>query len=578
MSRVIPSPVSDDRRDEGDDSFLDNLEYDQRPEAEKRADIQRRGLVAMTERPIRPPDTIEAAFDVIAPQSAATHLAPYSPQLPAARPQVKLERAETDDRGLGRLATELHAQIDKKHKKARKELMAVLARIEAQEAKCTEPAVEDQLKQVDFARQKLLLSKGTALAERLQHEQAAERDLAAFKTQQRLTREPHYPASRLFSAGVILALILVEAGLNGVLFAESSEAGLLGGWTEAVVLAVANVGVAFLIGFLALRALNARHQLVKAAGGIAAVAGLALILAINVFGAHYRDHKAGLNQAQTPVSAAAPETGAVVVVRPRDPGGKAADTSKGTRTEKPAPSPMQAGAQSNAGRKELAAGAQGSDADDRNADNPFAAERAAIARAISTPWAIESFNGLFLLVIGLCAAVLALVDGYKLDDPVPGYGRRHRRLVEARQNTETTMQAALNEAGALSKSGFEVIERAVQGFAREVAGLKALHEEYSNLHEAWDKRLDEAARDATRTLDQYRRQHRVVEPAPLEGDWRADALPDRHIKLLRAKEKTLRTIQAQISAEREKLLAPFTGAAAQFTALMDTYGQRKLSM
>jgi hypothetical protein len=578
MSRAIRSPGFGERRDEADDSFLDNLEYDQRPEAEKRADLQRRGLVAPSERASAPPDTIDAAYDVIYPASAATQLATHPQPLSAAHLPAKVERAVTGNPGFARLTTELHAQIDKKHKKARKELSAVLARIEAQEAKCAEPAVEDQLKQIDFAGQKLLLSKGTALAERLKHEQAAERDLAKFKTQQRLTREPQYPTSRLFSAGVLLALILVEAGLNGVLFAESSEAGLLGGWTEAVVLAVANVGVAFLLGFLALRALNARNLLAKAAGGVAMVAGLALILAINIFGAHYRDHKAGLHDAQIPVSAAPSETGTVVVVRPRDSGDRVADTPKSARTEKLSATSATATAQSNAGGRELAAGTQGSGAGGGNAADPFAAERAAIARALTTPWAIESFNGLFLLVIGLCAAVLALVDGYNLDDPVPGYGRRHRRLVEARQHTETAMQAALQEAGALAKSGFEAIERAVQSFAREVAGLKALHEEYGSLHAAWEKRLDEAVRDAARTLDQHRLQHRIAEPTQLDADWRADALPERHIKLLRAKEKALRAIQAQIAAEREKLLAPFTGAAAQFTGVMDTYGQRRLSI
>ena len=47
----------------------------------------------------------------------------------------------------------------------------------------------------------------------------------------------------------------------------------------------------------------------------------------------------------------------------------------------------------------------------------------------------------FLFVIGLCGASIAALDGYKLDDPFPGYGKRHRKYAAARQQAQERYSA-----------------------------------------------------------------------------------------------------------------------------------------
>jgi hypothetical protein len=89
--------------------------------------------------------------------------------------------------------------------------------------------------------------------------------------------------------GLLFLLIGIEAGLNGFFFAKGSEFGLLGGIGTAIGISFVNVLFAFVIGLFPMRWLNHRNYLVKLIGLIITVIGLAGILALHGFAAHYRD-------------------------------------------------------------------------------------------------------------------------------------------------------------------------------------------------------------------------------------------------------------------------------------------------
>jgi len=65
--------------------------------------------------------------------------------------------------------------------------------------------------------------------------------LVLFQSRNNLERPAHYPPSKLFVAGVIMTILLLEAILNGSAFAKEMEEGLLGGGLLAIVIAIINI-------------------------------------------------------------------------------------------------------------------------------------------------------------------------------------------------------------------------------------------------------------------------------------------------------------------------------------------------
>src|SRR5262249_13316763 len=226
------------------------------------------------------------------PQNAVQRYGAASP--PPARFEPPLQLAE--------IAQRLQKELDKRYARAKSQLDALSQKIEGQEKRCSAPKLEGDLQQIRFQRQKILIANGPLLADRLREERSRLADLENFKTINGLVRDAHYPSSQMLAFGVLAILVLLEAGINGVLFADSSDQGLFGGWLEALVLAITNVGAAFLFGRAVLPQLHRRGFLMKAGAAALSVAGLTALVAVNLIGAYYRDFKAAAAGASVPVA------------------------------------------------------------------------------------------------------------------------------------------------------------------------------------------------------------------------------------------------------------------------------------
>ncbi|MGA7324984.1 MAG: hypothetical protein WBX25_10995 [Rhodomicrobium sp.] len=189
---------------------------------------------------------------------------------------------------LAEMAQRLQRELDSQFLKSRAQLEALSVKIDAQEKRCLPPKLDDDIQQIRFQRQKVLIANGPVLADCVREERNRLADLERFKTKHRLAREAHYPASQILAAGILLILIIFEAGINGVLFADSSDQGLLGGWLEALVLSITNIGAAFLSGRLILPQLHRRPLSVRAGAVRLTLTGGVVLAAINLVGAHYK--------------------------------------------------------------------------------------------------------------------------------------------------------------------------------------------------------------------------------------------------------------------------------------------------
>jgi hypothetical protein len=88
---------------------------------------------------------------------------------------------------------------------------------------------------------------------------------------------------------VIAIVFLLESILNGMFFAEGSQAGLVGGVLQAAVLSLLNLGGAVLFATYGLPALLHRRVGVKLMGALMLIAYVAWWFALNLLIAHFRD-------------------------------------------------------------------------------------------------------------------------------------------------------------------------------------------------------------------------------------------------------------------------------------------------
>ncbi len=446
------------------------------------------------------------------------------------------------------LAQRLQKDLDKQYAKAKSQLDALAQKIEAQEKRCAAPKLDGDLQQIRFQRQKVLIANGPALADRLREEKGRLADLESFKAGNRLLRDAHYPSSPVLAFGILAILVLLEAAINGVLFADSSDQGLFGGWLEALVLSITNMGAAFLLGRLAVPQLHRRGFLAKTGAAMLCAAGVTALIAVNLAGAHYRDFRAAAAN-PGPVAAEAPkrETEAVLAAQK----GAFSSLRKAAKPAMAEPPPRPAQAL------------------EKGKDR----EREAIAKLVASPFAFDSFLSFFLFVIGLCGASIAALDGYKLDDPFPGYGKRHRKYAAAREKSTEALRRILSQSNGIMTGSFQAIGRKIENFAQEMSVLLTLHHAYASDHKALQEALEEAAADAEAQLAVHDRLVNKV-PARDSRDLYAIAvsklspLPEKQIRFYESQDKKLKALQKSAAKEQDDALGVFEAASADFQKLL----------
>jgi hypothetical protein len=118
-----------------------------------------------------------------------------------------------------------------------------------------------------------------------------EEEFREFRERHGLTRLPKYSSQdeRTLALLLLLVFVLLESILNGMFFAEGSEAGLIGGVVQALVLSVLNVGVASLYALYGFPYLFHRQRVVKAVGICATLLFGLWLLGLNLGIGHFRD-------------------------------------------------------------------------------------------------------------------------------------------------------------------------------------------------------------------------------------------------------------------------------------------------
>jgi hypothetical protein len=118
-----------------------------------------------------------------------------------------------------------------------------------------------------------------------------EAELGSFRTRNQLSHEADYPTASgsFLRVGILFVLIVVEGLVNARFFAEGLNEGLLGGFAQAGMLAAMNVIIAFMLGKYFVPYLWHLQLVKKIYGMISLAFAIAVMCAIGMGIAHYRD-------------------------------------------------------------------------------------------------------------------------------------------------------------------------------------------------------------------------------------------------------------------------------------------------
>ena len=122
-----------------------------------------------------------------------------------------------------------------------------------------------------------------------EHYLGARKELHDFRARHRLDRPARNPARRWTTFGLLFVLIAIESVLNGFFFAKGAVFGLIGGIGTAIGISATNVVFAFLLGLWPARLINRRNVLIRVFSFLVTLAGLAALIALHAFAAHFRD-------------------------------------------------------------------------------------------------------------------------------------------------------------------------------------------------------------------------------------------------------------------------------------------------
>lgn len=270
-----------------------------------------------------------------------------------------------------------------------------------------------------------------------------EQELREYREKHHIRRLPRHPLSRALTWGVILVILAIETVLNGTFLAKGNELGLLGGATQALVIAALNVGLGLFTGRV-LAPYVARSGFVGQILGLFAIGCvIAANVGFNLLVAHYRLALA--------------------------------------------------------------------------ADDPTIAGTVAFNSWMAGPLALRDFDSWLLFLLGCTFFGIAAVDGWKMEDPYPTYGRLARRQEAILDDYIAEKEERLEEIESIRDESLESIRksaRELEKFKSEYrqileskSQLPGLLQQYFGVLESAGNTLLEKYRDANR--------HARKTPAPL---------------------------------------------------------------
>ncbi|HEY9788370.1 MAG TPA: hypothetical protein V6D17_23475 [Candidatus Obscuribacterales bacterium] len=163
-------------------------------------------------------------------------------------------------------------------------------------------------------------------------------------------------------------------------------------------------------------------------------------------------------------------------------------------------------------------------------DNPEQAEKTAISQLADRPLYLPEVSGWLLLFLGISFSVLAAVDGWKMDDPYPGYGHLTRKLNEINQDYT-------DRKGLLLAELQQIRDDATKRMNALAGEVEVLADQFKNIQQSrlqlvakFQKYVEHLEQSGNALLSAYRHANRsarkTAPPEHFREDWRIQQVPE----------------------------------------------------
>jgi len=139
-----------------------------------------------------------------------------------------------------------------------------------------------------------------------------------------------------------------------------------------------------------------------------------------------------------------------------------------------------------------------------------AAGQEVVQRIQTSPFDLQEAQSWVLFIIGFFLAVCAIFEGYKLDDPYPGYGKVDRKTNAVRADYVAVRQGIIDDLHASLTEAVEVLDfakRDLSRYRREQAGIL---EGRKRLFSSFEHQLEHLERACNTLLSEYREANRAA--------------------------------------------------------------------
>jgi hypothetical protein len=146
--------------------------------------------------------------------------------------------------------------------------------------------------------------------------------------------------------------------------------------------------------------------------------------------------------------------------------------------------------------------------------NPGEAERIGFTTFVTTPFAIREMSGWLLFLLGCSFSLIAAADGWKMDDPYPGYGHLYRRFEHSREDYTTQKQELMLELEDIKDAAIATLDRLSLEVEKGAAQYKNIRSNQNHVIEQFDGYMDYLQKCGNELLSIYRQANISARSSP----------------------------------------------------------------
>lgn len=165
------------------------------------------------------------------------------------------------------------------------------------------------------------------------------------------------------------------------------------------------------------------------------------------------------------------------------------------------------------------------------ASTPAEAQKAAVQAFMANPFALTTVESWLLLAVGIIFASIAAFDGYRIEDPYPGYGRLWRRLENARDEYAEEKETLKNQLSDLRDSMIEQLDDARDRVMQREQELNDLASMAERIRGRYQAHLPLLERACNVVLSKYRQINQGVRETPAPVYFQRDYTFSPNLKL-----------------------------------------------